>query len=134
MNFNCKITRPGYKLHQIFWNISFIVRFGNIHPYDFNRILLKKPIDGVDYINASYISGEASQNSDIASQDTLDENVRDDPEDPSRWSNINFMACQGPLPNTNTHHLQLILENKIDIIVMLTRCDEKSKSTYLKWG
>ena len=45
---------------------------------------MKKPIDGVDYINASYISGEASQNKDIASQDTLDENVRDDPEDPSQ--------------------------------------------------
>ena len=93
---------------------------------------MKTPINGVDYINASYITGEAAQNSDVASQDALDENVRDDPEDPSRWSNINFMACQGPLPETTTHHLQMIFENKIDIIVMLTRCDEKSKSTNLK--
>ena len=108
---------------------TFLDRFGNIHPYDFNRILLKKPIDGVDYINASHISGEASQNVDMASQDTLDENVRDDPEDPSRWSNINFMACQGPLPNTTTHHLQMIFENKIDIVVMLTACQEKEKRT-----
>ena len=94
--------------------------------------MLKTPINGVDYINASHITGEAAQNSDVASQDTLDENVRDDPDDPSRWSNINFIACQGPLPETTVHHLQMIFENKIDIVVMLTRCDEKSKSTYSK--
>ena len=81
------------------------------------------PINGADYINASYITGDGFE-------DMLDENVRDDPDDPSRWSNINFIACQGPLPETTVHHLQMIFENKIDIVVNV--CDKKSESTYLK--
>ena len=88
------------------------------------------PINGVDYINASYITGDLSRYSLMASEAMLDENVRDDPDDPSRWSNINFIACQGPLPETTVHHLQMIFENKIDIVVNV--CDKKSESTYLK--
>ena len=91
---------------------------------------MKTPINGVDYVNASYITGDLSTDSDIQSQDTPVDNVRDDPDDPSRWSNINFMACQGPLKETFVHHLQMILENKIDVIVMLTGCKEKSKRKY----
>ena len=34
------------------------------------------------------------------------------------------MACQGPLPNTCVDHLQMIHEQKVDIVVMLTRLEE----------
>ena len=95
---------------------------------------MKTPIDGVDYVNASYITGDLSTDSEIPSQERGDDNVRDDPDDPSRWSNINFMACQGPLKETNVHHLQMIFENKVDVIVMLTRCKEKSKRKYDKYN
>ena len=37
---------------------------------------------------------------------------------------ISFMACQGPLPNTCVDHLQMIHEQKVDIVVMLTRLEE----------
>ena len=94
---------------------------------------MKTPINGVDYVNASYITGELSTDSEIASQERSDDNVRDDPDDPSRWSNINFMACQGPLKETTVPHLQMIFENKVDVIVMLTRCKEKSKRKYDKY-
>ena len=74
---------------------------------------MKTPINGVDYVNASYITGDQSADPEILSQERSDDNVRDDPDDPSRWSNINFMACQGPLKETTVHHLQMILETKL---------------------
>ena len=104
-----------------------IYRFGNIHPYDFNRVKLKTPINGVDYINASYITGDLAKNPANPDQPDDDE-VKDDPTNPARWSNINFIATQGPLPETVGHQLELICENKVDIIVMLTRCTEMDKS------
>ena len=114
---------------------SFIHRRPNIHPYDFNRVRLKTPINGEDYINASVITGPGAnlEGEYFPSSETPpDDNVKDyvkDPDDPSRWSNINFIACQGPLPETTVHHLQMIFENKIDIVVMLTACQEKEQRT-----
>ena len=108
-----------------------IFRFGNIHPYDFNRVKLINKIGGMDYINASHITGEKSTNPDnLGSIDIMDDDVKDDKDNPARFSNINFIACQGPLPNTLTHHLQMLHENKVDIVVMLTRCKEKDKSKF----
>ena len=86
------------------------------------------PAEDVDYINASYITGNASKIAGTSVQDELYTNVGEDPDNPARWSNINFIACQGPLPDTTTHHLEMISENKIDIVVMLTRVQEKNKS------
>ena len=91
---------------------------------------LKVPSNDVDYINASFITGKGSGTTGTPVQDNLDTNVGEDPDNPARWSNINFMACQGPLPDTITHHLEMISENKIDIVVMLTRVQEKNKSKY----
>ena len=91
---------------------------------------LKVPSNDVDYINASFITGKGSGTTGTPVQDNLDTNVGEDPDNPARWSNINFMACQGPLPDTITPHLEMISENKIDIVVMLTRVQEKNKSKY----
>ena len=44
--------------------------------------------------------------------------------DPARFANINFYASQGPLPSTCTHHLQMIFENNIDFVIMLTKLTE----------
>ena len=92
---------------------------------------LANKIGGIDYINASHITGEKSSNPDnLGSIDIMDDDVKDDKDNPARFSNINFTACQGPLPNTLTHHLQMLHENKVDIVVMLTRCKEKDKSKF----
>ena len=92
---------------------------------------LANKIGGIDYINASHITGEKSSNPDnLGSIDIMDDDVKDDKDNPARFSNINFIACQGPLPNTLTHHLQMLHENKVDIVVMLTRCKEKDKSKF----
>ena len=38
-----------------------------------------------------------------------------------------FVAAQGPLKETVPHFLQMILENKIKCVVMLTKLKEKSR-------
>ena len=59
---------------------------------------LKEEIDGEDYINASWIMSE------------------------------NIIATQGPLSNTIVHFLQLLIEQKIDAIVMLCKTLEEDKN------
>ena len=55
---------------------------------------MNSEIHGADYINASWITGNKE------------------------------IATQGPLPNTCVHHLQMILEQKIDVVVMLSKLEE----------
>ena len=38
--------------------------------------------------------------------------------------NISFISSQGPLPNTCNRHLQLVYEQKVDAVVMLTQLVE----------
>ena len=59
---------------------------------------LKELIDGEDYINASWIMGK------------------------------NVIATQGPLSNTIVHFLQLLIEQKVDAIVMLCKTLEEDKN------
>ena len=110
-------------------------------PYDFNRVRLQTPIHGIDYINASHITGiksdlhpnRESRFGDMSfkisqtkkSSDTSVDIAR--LADPARFSNINFIASQGPLSNTCAHHLQMIFENNIDIVIMLTNVSEDNK-------
>ena len=93
-------------------------RYTNILPYDHTRVELTEPLDGVDYINASWITNAMPRdcNGHILRLNSASESAS--------CSNISFMACQGPLPHTCSHHLQLIHEQKIDIVVMLTRLVE----------
>ena len=71
-----------------------------------NRVKLLNPINGCDYVNASWI--------------TFGKHNKDVP-----CSNISFMACQGPTQQTAPHHWQTIFENNVDIIIMLTKFREK---------
>ena len=68
---------------------------------------LHQPIDQSDYINASWIT----------KGNDLSNNIR---------PGISLIASQGPTKETCCHHLQMIYENKVDIIVMLTKCTEES--------
>ena len=73
-------------------------------PYDNSRVKLTQPTDGSDYINASWITNESIL-SKLA---------------------VSFIASQGPTDITSPHFLQMIYENKVDVIVMLTKCIEQS--------
>ena len=80
-------------------------------PFDHNRVKLKNPVEGCDYVNASWLSN--------ASDDpTYDEEIYT-----SYLSrkDIKFAIGQNPIPATMQHHYQMILENQIDIIVGFSR-------------
>ena len=97
-------------------------RYPNILPYDFNRVKLKTAINGMDYINASFITGIHSGSNECK---TIGQILENDFQDfPARFSNISFLASQGPLANTCAHHLQMILENNIQLVIMLTKIRE----------
>ena len=98
----------------------------NILPFDYNRVRLKTPINGTDYINASYITGIKSNQLQGKSNDNERRSVNHS-SDLARFSNINFFASQGPLPNTCAHHLQMIFENDIYIVIMLTKIKEADR-------
>ncbi|XP_063291629.1 receptor-type tyrosine-protein phosphatase H [Pelobates fuscus] len=78
-------------------------RFTNVLPYDHSRVKLDC-IDGnpnSDYINANYMPGYTS--------------------------NKEFIASQGPLPNTTADFWRMIWEHHVNTIVMLTNCMENGR-------
>ncbi|KYO22133.1 receptor-type tyrosine-protein phosphatase eta isoform B [Alligator mississippiensis] len=78
-------------------------RYNNVLPYDISRVKLSAqshPTD--DYINANYMPGY---------------NLRKE-----------FIAAQGPLPNTLEDFWRMIWEKNIYAIVMLTKCIEQGRT------
>ncbi len=69
-----------------------------------NRVILLNPVHGCDYINASWISN----NIYLQGLPT-------------------FIAAQGPLSQSIPHFLQMMIENKVQAIVMLTELMEGGK-------
>ncbi|KAM4652178.1 receptor-type tyrosine-protein phosphatase H [Discoglossus pictus] len=78
-------------------------RFTNVLPYDHTRVKLCC-IDGdstSDYINANYMPGFNSSKE--------------------------FVASQGPLPNTTADFWRMVWEHHVNTIVMLTNCMENGR-------
>ncbi|XP_032078046.1 receptor-type tyrosine-protein phosphatase eta isoform X2 [Thamnophis elegans] len=78
-------------------------RYNNVLPYDISRVKLSvqnHPTD--DYINANYMPGYNSKKE--------------------------FIAAQGPLPNTVQDFWRMIWEKKIYTVVMLTKCIEQGRT------
>ncbi|XP_059088372.1 uncharacterized protein LOC131884562 isoform X2 [Tigriopus californicus] len=73
-------------------------RYSNIIPYNHSRVILKTPVDGKDYVNASWIRNHQGER--------------------------RFIATQGPLPETRQAFWQMILDYKVSLIVMVTRLKE----------
>ncbi|XP_078387838.1 receptor-type tyrosine-protein phosphatase H-like [Cetorhinus maximus] len=78
-------------------------RYTNVLPYDASRIKLIPQLESStsDYINANYM--------------------------PGYWSNKEFIAAQGPLPNTVADFWRMIWEQRSKVIVMLTNCVEVTR-------
>ena len=72
-------------------------RYGNILPYDHNRVKLGATDCYDDYVNASWIKTAGSND---------------------------FIAAQAPLPLTVPDFWQMIAENKVTVIFALTRIEE----------
>ncbi|XP_041934315.1 receptor-type tyrosine-protein phosphatase O isoform X2 [Alosa sapidissima] len=78
-------------------------RYTNILPYDFSRVKLitMHNDEGLDYINANYIPGYNSPRE--------------------------YIATQGPLPETRNDFWKMVLQQKSHIVVMLTQCNERRR-------
>ncbi|KAL4659361.1 receptor-type tyrosine-protein phosphatase O [Arapaima gigas] len=78
-------------------------RYTNILPYDFSRVKLVSMHnnEGSDYINANYIPGYRSPRE--------------------------YIATQGPLPETRNDFWTMVLQQKSRIVVMLTQCSERRR-------
>ncbi|KAJ0012710.1 hypothetical protein NQD34_017044 [Periophthalmus magnuspinnatus] len=78
-------------------------RYTNILPYDFSRVKLVSMHndEGLDYINANYIPGYKHGKE--------------------------YIATQGPLPETRNDFWKMVLQQKSPIIVMLTQCNERRR-------
>ena len=66
-------------------------------PYNSKRVRLENATRYGDYVNASWITTNGDE------------------------ENIKFIAAQSPLPQTASHFLQMMVENKVSVIVTLTR-------------
>ncbi|KAM8909546.1 receptor-type tyrosine-protein phosphatase O isoform 3-T3 [Spinachia spinachia] len=78
-------------------------RYTNILPYDFSRVKLMSMHndEGSDYINANYIPGYKNTNE--------------------------YIATQGPLPETRNEFWKMVLQEKCPLVVMLTQCSERRR-------
>ncbi|XP_075696035.1 receptor-type tyrosine-protein phosphatase H [Rhinoderma darwinii] len=78
-------------------------RFTNVLPYDHSRIKLSimNDIPTSDYTNANYMPGYNSTKE--------------------------FIASQGPLPNTTADFWRMVWEHQVNTIVMLTNCMENGR-------
>uniref|UniRef100_A0A3Q3WFT3 Uncharacterized protein n=1 Tax=Mola mola TaxID=94237 RepID=A0A3Q3WFT3_MOLML len=78
-------------------------RYTNILPYDFSRVKLISihNDEGSDYINANYIPGYKHAKE--------------------------YIATQGPLPETRNDFWKMVLQQKSPIVVMLTQCNERRR-------
>ncbi|XP_042258980.1 receptor-type tyrosine-protein phosphatase O isoform X1 [Thunnus maccoyii] len=78
-------------------------RYTNILPYDFSRVKLisMHNDEGSDYINANYIPGYKHPKE--------------------------YIATQGPLPETRNDFWKMVLQQKSPIVVMLTQCNERRR-------
>ncbi|XP_033112583.1 tyrosine-protein phosphatase non-receptor type 13-like isoform X2 [Anneissia japonica] len=77
-------------------------RYRNVLPYDKTRVTLQNG-DGSDYINASHIQMKVGTNE------------------------LQYIACQGPLPNSLVDFWQMIWEQKVSVIAMVTMDIENGK-------
>nr|XP_020745233.1 receptor-type tyrosine-protein phosphatase H [Odocoileus virginianus texanus] len=78
-------------------------RYRNVLPYDWSRVPLRALLGqpGSEYINASFI--------------------------PGLWSSQEFIAAQGPLPQTVGDFWRLVWEQQSHTLVMLTNCVESGR-------
>ena len=74
-------------------------RPNNILPYDYKRVHLQSITEYGDYINACWMTSDCDK--------------------------YKIISSQSPLPMTVPHYLQMIQENDVSVIVVLTKEEEQ---------
>ena len=90
-------------------------------PFDHNRVKLRNTIDGYDYINASFISQNVSEDP------TYDEVIYSST---LSCSKITIIVGQDPLPHTIKHHWSLVHENALDLVIDFNKSSLKVGNVY----
>lgn len=98
-------------------------RYANILPYNYNRVMLDENGMENDYINASYIKVRflmlsLARKAHFHSLNQAYQHPRV------------YIAAQGPKSNTNHDFWRMVLQNKVESIVMLSSFAEKDKIEY----
>ncbi|XP_059161044.1 tyrosine-protein phosphatase non-receptor type 21-like isoform X2 [Physella acuta] len=100
-------------------------RFKDVLPYDITRVKLAPTKDNPDgYINASHIKIKTLRNH-LRSMNTLATSLKQLTANDNKWL---FIATQAPLENTAVDFWQMIWENSVDVLAMLTPFQELGKS------
>jgi protein tyrosine phosphatase len=88
------------------------IRYVDILAYDHTRVVLQTPdtASGSDYINANHVVMEVEPGSGL------------------RW-----IAGQGPLEETAGHFWQMVWEQRVSVICMLTKLFERRPKCYKYW-
>ena len=76
-------------------------------PYDYNRIVLKKKINGVDYINATWMK-------EVGNEGVYDELIYNNY---LPFLKVNFILAQAPIPETYHHYIEMLYEKKVNLVV-----------------
>ena len=84
-------------------------------PFDHNRVKLRKPIKGCDYVNATTLSN-------YSHDPTRDEIIYSSY---IPFKTIKFVIGQNPMDVTMQHHYRMILENRINTIVCFNEKDNQ---------
>ncbi|XP_073844444.1 protein tyrosine phosphatase 52F isoform X2 [Musca autumnalis] len=101
-----KIAREFKELTAVALDLSYSAsemgynknRYADIFPYDKNRVILDIDADGSDYINASFIDGYRRRKE--------------------------YIATQGPKPESTTDFWRMVLQHNVRVIVMVTQFRE----------
>ncbi|XP_075165181.1 protein tyrosine phosphatase 52F [Haematobia irritans] len=101
-----KIAREFKELTAVALDLSYSAsemgynknRYADIFPYDKNRVILDIDADGSDYINASFIDGYRRRKE--------------------------YIATQGPKPESATDFWRMVLQHNVRVIVMVTQFRE----------
>ena len=117
LNEDENFKEPSSSIAQKFSSIVFELSLNedpSLIPYDRNRVVLCKPIKGVDYINATWINrpaGEGAYTLPIMSRYT-------------KSTHMNVIVAQNPMAHTMNHYYQMLHENNIDMIVNVCNRDD----------
>ena len=76
-------------------------------PYDYNRIVLKKKINDVDYINATWMK-------EVGNEGVYDELIYNNY---LPFLKVNFILAQVPIPETYHHYIEMLYEKKVNLVV-----------------
>ena len=105
-------------------------RYANVLPYVKNRVKLKTPMDGSDFINASHISLESRPHAVSPPASAKKFANRLSSSERSLLSQSRYIATQGPRSSEYSHFWSMIMHESVGdvaVIVMLTKFHEGAR-------